>query len=261
MTAGGRRYIIDEDNLCRMKSAARGASHVAVFDDTSRVLCTSGRATDATCLPLALRTDDVPAFSRRLPLLRSLVVELSPERSLAFLLDPRRMDAFSSWRDRREAEHVGCCVRDILWWDWARGLERLGGRGLAPGAVGGFAEGLLTAMRIIELAGEGDLSALRSLMLERARTRDAKVDEILYAASEGLVLGGVNRVVSAMARGTTADVRRSVLGLIRARGSMGADALVGLYMTLRSRLPAPQAPRRHPDVSGRAAGPREVGWS
>ena len=98
---------------------------MATFDDTSGVLWSDGRTPGPFCSPLPLDASDVSPLSRRLPLLTSLIVELSPRRSLAFLLDPRRMSAFTSWRDRRDAEHVRCCVRDVLSWDADRGLERL----------------------------------------------------------------------------------------------------------------------------------------
>ena len=185
---------------------------------------------------LAFDPADLARLQRSLALLGSLLAELAPERSLAFLIDPDRMFGLREGPDRRTAEHIGHCVRDILSWDAIRGVRRLGGRSLASASGCGFVGGLLVAMNIIERAGGGSLAPLRRLVFEEARTRDVVTDALLYAAAEGFVSESINELISAMSRGAAGDVRRSAQRLVSVGGCLGADAAVGTYMTLRSRL-------------------------
>jgi hypothetical protein len=185
---------------------------------------------------LAFDPADLVPFRKNLDPLRSALAELAPGWSLAYLIDPGRMSGLEGGSARWTAEHIAHCVRDMLSWDTLRGVRRLGGRGLAPSSGGGFVEGLLVAMNIIDRAGRQDLAVLRRLVFEEARTRDVVEDALLYAASEGFVSESVNGLVSAMAGRSAGDVRRSVRKLVAARGSRGADAAVALYMTLHSRL-------------------------
>lgn len=162
----------------------------------------------------------------------------------------------SPGRETRHAEHIRICVSDILSGDTVRGLRRLEGRGLTPRASGGLAEGLLVAVSITERGREDRLTEERRFLFEEARTGDTSKDTVLLAASDGLVHESIYRVVSAMARGSGAEITPSVLQAIAARGCHGADALVGMCLALRTRLPerlAARAPAGHHRVGYRTS--------
>ena len=218
---------------------------MARFDDTRDILWTCGDgglprwpvAHEGGRARLEFESSGFFSLYERLSLLASLLRELSPKRSMAFLIDDRRLRGLQEGPDRRAAEHVRHCVDDMLARDLRRGLRRLGGRGLAPQSRGGFVEGLLVAFHIFERASGVSLASARHLVFEEARTRDAARDALLYEASEGFVLESTGAVVRALARGSTDDVRRSVARSVVLGGCYGADSLLGLYMALRAGLP------------------------
>ncbi|MFH1501411.1 MAG: DUF2877 domain-containing protein [Candidatus Eisenbacteria bacterium] len=180
---------------------------------------------------------DLPALERNLGVLRRLLTERAPERSLAFLLDGARLARLGPGFERALARHVGTCVRDIFYGDIARGVARLSGCGFGLTPAGDdFLAGLLTALRVLELATGRDLASARADVSASARTGNALSMTFLELAAQGLVFESTRDLLTALSRGGARDVRAAVDRVVSVGATSGADAAVGLCMTLRAGL-------------------------
>ena len=187
-------------------------------------------------------TSDRPRFQSNLRTLGALLVELAPPASLAFLLDPDRVVEFRPGFERGVAEHIGHCVRDILFGDTLRGISRLKGCGFGLTPSGDdFITGLLIATHLMDscspCAGGAlsrDVTELRVRILESARTTNTLSDTFLCLAACGRVTRGMQQLTASLSSGTSHDVTRCARHLVSIGATSGADTGVGLYLTLRS---------------------------
>ncbi len=199
---------------------------------------------------------DSPRFHSNLRTFGACLVELAPEKSLAFLLDPGRIIEFRSGFERGVAEHIEHCVRDILFGDTLRGVSRLKGCGFGLTPSGDdFITGLLIASHLMEpgrrgaageysgyaAAGSNDIAAhrasaaaLRARIFESARTSNTLSDTFLRLAAYGRVTRGMQKLAASLSSGTSHDVTRCARDLVSIGATSGVDTGVGLYLTLRS---------------------------
>jgi len=185
--------------------------------------------------------------------LGALLVQLSPEKSLAFLLDYERLWSLDEGFERNLGRHMGHCVKDILYWNRMRGVERLKGCGIGLTPAGDdFIAGFLVGLNVLGLVGVGDWSETRRGVLQAALSGNTLTDMFLYLAEEGRVFESMKLLIAALAKGSAADIRSATDRLLAIGATSGADLGVGFYLTLRE------------GMAGRLKGsPRtaRVGWT
>lgn len=190
---------------------------------------------------------DSPRFRSNLRTFGERLVELAPEKSLVFLLDPSRIIEFRPGFERGVAEHIGHCVRDILFGDTLRGVSRLKGCGFGLTPSGDdFLVGLLIATHLSDAACPGaaaglrsNSAALRDDILRSARSTNVLSDRFLHLAARGRVTRGMRDLAASLSLGTSHDVARCAGHLVAIGATSGVDTGVGLYLTLRSRFGRP----------------------
>ncbi len=185
--------------------------------------------------------------------LGAFLVQFSPEKSLAFLLDYERLWSLNEGFERNLGRHMSQCVKDILYWNRMRGVERLKGCGIGLTPAGDdFIAGFLLGLNVLGLLGVGDWSETRRGVLETALSGNTLTDTSLYLAHEGRVFESMKLLIAALAKGSAADIRLSADRLLAIGATSGADLGVGFYLTLRE------------GMAGRLKGsPRtaNVGWT
>ena len=183
----------------------------------------------------------------------ALLAQLSSEKSLAFLLDYERLWSLDEGFERNLGRHMGHCVKDILYWNRIRGIERLKGCGIGLTPAGDdFIAGFLVGLNVLELIGVGDWSETRRGVLEAALSGNTLIDTSLYLAHEGRVFESMKLLIRALAKGSAADIRSSTDRQLAIGATSGADLAVGFYLVLRE------------GMAGRLKGsPRtaRVGWT
>ncbi len=166
--------------------------------------------------------------------LGAFLVELSPEKSLAFLLDYERLWSLNEGFERNLGRHMSHCVKDILYWNRIRGVERLKGCGLGLTPAGDdFIAGFLLGLNVLGLLGVNDWSETRRGVLQAALSGNTLTDTFLYLAEEGRVFESMKLLIAALAKGSATDIRLSTDRLLAIGATSGADIGVGFYLTLR----------------------------
>ncbi len=198
--------------------------------DTQRFSIDAASTYDSS---LAIEIRSPETFRSNLGLLRDLLTDLSPEKSLAFLLDERRLAEFRPGFEQTLAEHVAQCVGDIFTSDLLRGVSRLKGAGFGLTPSGDdFICGLLVGTHILDRICGTELAPIRRAVFESARSGNILTDTALDLARDGLVFEKLKDLVAALTGGEGPDVRRSALRLFAVGHTSGADLATGLFMTV-----------------------------
>jgi hypothetical protein len=184
---------------------------------------------------------------------RDLLVDLAPEKSLAFLLDESRLDAFRPGFELELARHITSCVRDIFNCDLMRGVGRLAGAGFGLTPSGDdFICGLLIGMHILDrrdrTAGRADrgvasrdgsaarrggtLAPIREAIFGIARSGSILTDTSLALARDGLVTEKLKTLIIALGGESESVIRGATVRVLSVGHTSGADLATGLFMTL-----------------------------
>ncbi len=213
-------------------SGARGRS--VVFD--GRPLDTEGATAHESCIRL-------PRWSSRtlaanLTTLSAFLTRCAPEKSLAFLLDPRRSSEFRPGFERAVAAHLRDCATDAMHGDVIRAAHRMAGCGFGLTPSGDdFVCGVLVAMRVGETADDVSLWPLRREIGEAARTGNVLTDAFLSHACAGRVSATTQALLHALVAGAGDDVAGAAREVVSTGETSGADFAVGLLLQLRTYLP------------------------
>ncbi len=197
---------------------------------------------------------------------RDFLADLAPERSLAFLLDESRLDAFRPGFERELARHITACVRDIFHCDLIRGVGRLAGAGFGLTPSGDdFICGLLVGMHILDRRDarvvrregsippggsiprrdgtaarpdgitarrDGTLAQLREAVFRIARSGSILTDTSLALAREGLITEKLKTLIAALGVESESAIRSATVRVLSVGHTSGADLATGLFMTL-----------------------------
>ncbi len=223
-------------------SGERGSCRAVILDGR-RIEADAGRTYDSTLPPA---TCDLPRFRDNLRLFGTILVELAPPESLAYLIDPGKLSGFRQGFERGLADHVRHCVRDIFHGDTLRGVSRLKGCGVGLTPSGDdFLAGLLIATHLSDPARTHAIAELRARIFESARTSNVLSATFLYLAECGRVTSGMKELAVSLSTGTPHGVRRCAEHIVSVGATSGADTGVGLYLTLRSGFGRSAHARRH----------------
>jgi hypothetical protein len=169
----------------------------------------------------------IPGKPRNLSTFEKLLITLAPPKSLAFLLDERRVRYFHGGFERRFVEHVKSSVREIFHGDRLAGIQSLRGCGLGLTPSGDdFIAGYLIGLNL-----RGDPT---DEVFEAAKSDNIFSNTFLDLARQGRLFGRMKDLVLALMQGTDGMVRDCTTRLFAVGATSGADFATGFYMTVRS---------------------------
>jgi hypothetical protein len=186
---------------------------------------------------LELRSVDAAAIRGRLPVLRHLIVSMSPSKSLAFLLDRRRLRDFRPGFERAVADRIARATETIFGGDLVGGVRAVCGCGFGLTPSGDdFVCGLLVGLNLVARARESDVSDRARLVFETARSGRALTDTFLSLARDGLVSESVKDLVRALGEGDDGFLTLRTERVLSTGATSGADFAVGFLMTVEHEI-------------------------
>jgi hypothetical protein len=216
---------------------------------STRAVVADGRALDATRAALydsrvGTGRWDARAAAANLDVLCEVLIASAPKKSLAFLLDRRRLSDFRPGFERSVAAHIEHCVRDAVHGDVLRATRRLRGCGFGLTPSGDdFLCGMLIAMNLGDGTAGVSVESRRRGICEAARSGNVLTDTFLALARDGRVSERIRGLVDALLAGSRRDVAARARQAIAVGETSGADFATGLLMELRAcarrRAPVP----------------------
>ena len=186
---------------------------------------------------LTLQAVDLRRFHRNLAALGELLKESSPSKSLAFLLDGRRLKNFRPGFERAFAAQITRCVREVFHGRLLQGIRLLKGCGLGLTPAGDdFIAGFLIGLHIAHKLRGTDAQPTADAVFRAARGKNIFSNTFLDLARRGLLFGHMKHLLLALISGNKTSVRRATRKLFCIGETSGADLATGLFMTLQSSL-------------------------
>jgi hypothetical protein len=173
------------------------------------------------------------ALRRGAAALQRIVVDAAPSKSLAFLLDERRVRDLRPGFEHAVADRIAWGVRRILAGDLVGGVRAVKGCGFGLTPSGDdFLCGLLVGMNLLGRAGAVDVSDRTGRVFGAARSGRVLTDTFLSLARDGCVSEGVKALVCAMGDADNVDIEPATKRLLSVGATSGADFAVGLVTTV-----------------------------
>jgi hypothetical protein len=194
------------------------------------------RFTDRQCYHSGIRLESKSSrhLRRNLSLFETLLTDISPPTSLAFLLDERRLAHFKSGFERAFVEQIANGVRHVFYGDLLLGIGLLKGCGVGLTPSGDdFIAGLLIGLHLLQKLHGLDFRSAIEAMSKAAAGENVFSNTFLELAGKGLLFGRMNDLVSALMQGDEETVRTSAERLFAVGGTSGADLGMGFFMTVR----------------------------
>jgi hypothetical protein len=193
----------------------------------------SFRASEVYRSQVHLAEVDRHTLRRNLTALRDALLEVSSPRSLAFLLDPVRLEGFRPGFERTLAAHLRDAVRRISAGDLGGGVEMLSGCGFGLTPSGDdYICGMLVGLHVTsQVVGKNLAEDIRTVYCAAA-TDNLLSKNFLRLAYEGCVDGRLKALLAALTTGDRLATLEQARGVISMGESSGADTLTGLLMTL-----------------------------
>jgi hypothetical protein len=181
-----------------------------------------------------LRHFDYNNFILNLGILENSVKKLSPEQSLAFLLDSDRRLEFSSSFELEYVKRIDLGVREILFGNILSGIKII--KGLGPGltpAGDDFNSGLLIALNLIEKISSSDMQESIELIYQEAVGSNLFTNAFLRCASCGLLFYKFHELVNSVLYSDQNSVLSKTESVLSIGETSGADQLVGFLIGMK----------------------------
>ncbi|MGA2263826.1 MAG: DUF2877 domain-containing protein [Acidobacteriota bacterium] len=176
---------------------------------------------------------DRKRFSRNLAFWGKLLVETSPARSLAFLLDERRIGSFRPGFGRAFMSRISQGVHQVFHNDLLGGIEILKGCGLGLTPSGDdFIAGLLIGVNLLQKLHHRNFRNIINAVLKTAVGDNLFSNAFLALAGRGLLFGRMKDLIEALTYEGENSIRASSEKLLAVGASSGADLGTGFFMTV-----------------------------
>jgi hypothetical protein len=173
-------------------------------------------------------------FHQNLWLFGELLSDTSPPKSLAFLLDPSRVQHFRFGWERAAAGQITRGVHQIFHGDLTTGIRTLKGCGFGLTPSGDdFIAGLLIGLNVLQKMCRQDWRKLLDMIFDTALGNNLFSNTLLDLARKGRLFGRMKDLVSALLREDQSLVRRLTQKLFAVGESSGADLGTGFFLTVR----------------------------
>lgn len=173
-------------------------------------------------------------FRSNLPVCENALIQYSPPRSLAFLLDARRKREFTSALDSAIVSRIDEGVKGLLAGDYRGGgaLLKGVGYGLTPGGDD-FISGFLIALQVGQKIASADLSSALTMLHRAAKGGNAFTNAFLDSAARGHVSEKYKTLIHALCHAEQHDVISCTRRLLTVGATSGADQAVGFIIGMK----------------------------
>jgi hypothetical protein len=180
---------------------------------------------------------NIAIFRKNLSIFEKLIIQTSHPKSLAFVLDERRVKAFESGFERAFVKRITDGVQQIYDRDIISGVKMLQGCGFGLTPSGDdFIAGLLVGLNFIQKMFGSNLSALIAAVYEASIDSNIFSNAFLYLAKEGLLFEKLKKLILALIHGGEKEVYECTGSLFSVGGTSGADLATGFFMTVEAEL-------------------------
>jgi hypothetical protein len=186
---------------------------------------------------LALDDWDTHLFEHNLSVFEEELRVASSPKSLAFLLDERRIVNFRPGFERAVTDQVRRGVYQMRNGHLLDGVRTLRGCGLGLTPSGDdFIAGLLIGLNILQQLRGQDYQPIADDVFRTAKTGNIFSNSFLDLARRGLLFGRMKALVLALSHESEGTVRTSAARLMAVGGSSGADLGTGFLLTVRGEM-------------------------
>ena len=171
------------------------------------------------------------------------LLELSPPKSLAFLVDEKREINFRSSFEKGFTERMKEGVRSIFLSgrssepaakNIVSGVKKIKGLGFGLTPSGDdFIAGLLVALNLMERMDQFDRSNLKSEIVSVSLSGNLLSNSFISLAGDGFLFEGFKNLLTSLLEGTEEEVRTATEKLLTLGSSSGSDMGVGFLLTMK----------------------------
>jgi hypothetical protein len=173
-------------------------------------------------------------FKHNLSFFESTLIEFSPPKSLAFLLDESRKNEFTS---SFEIEYVKRCqnaVQLFLSDDFLSGIKML--KGLGPGLTPSgddFISGVLIALNLQSMINSFDNSNIIKQIYETVESRNHFTTAFLRCAANGFLFEKFKQLIDSLMHAGEDEIMQNTRSLFTIGATSGADQAVGFIIGIK----------------------------
>jgi hypothetical protein len=173
-------------------------------------------------------------FKHNLSFFESTLIEFSPPKSLAFLLDESRKKEF---RSSFEIEYITRCqnaVRLFLSDDFLSGIKII--RGLGPGLTPSgddFISGVLIALNLQSMIYSSDNSNIIEQIYKTVESENHFTTTFLRCSAKGFLLEKFKRLIDSLLNGNEDEIIQNTRLLFTIGATSGADQAVGFLLGIK----------------------------
>lgn len=182
----------------------------------------------------SLSAPDRDGLPARLEQLHRALADLSPDRSLAFLLDREREKAFKTVLERNFVEKIKRGTDLLLEGRTEKGAKLLRGTGFGLTPSGDdFLAGTMVGLNLRALLGGEDTREIRNRIWNAARGANPLVNLFLAMGRDFNLPRRLKELVEALGTGKPARVYEQTRRWLRSGATSQADLAVGIYLTMK----------------------------
>jgi hypothetical protein len=173
-------------------------------------------------------------FNYNLKLFESAIIEFSPMKSLAFLLNERRKREFTSSFEVEYINRIENATRIFLSDDYIEGIIIL--RGLGPGLTPSgddFISGVLIALNLQSKINSFDNSNIIGRIYEAAESKNLFTNAFLKCSADGFLTDKFKRLIDSLLYADKDEVLQKTRSLFTIGATSGADQAIGFLFGLK----------------------------
>jgi hypothetical protein len=161
----------------------------------------------------------------------SVISKRSPKKSLAFLLNDRRRNEFTTGFEKKFMKLVIRAVEEIIEGNVMKGVRIIKGVGFGLTPSGDdFLIGFLSGLHVVQTINEADYSTLMKNIYETARSKNQISNTLLSLAKEGFFFEKFKKLITSIINGYKKDILRDTEDFISIGETSGADICVGFLL-------------------------------
>jgi uncharacterized protein DUF2877 len=185
-------------------------------------------------------------LAKNLGIFEDSLLELSPPKSLAFLIDKKREVNFRSSFEKGFTERMKEGVRSIFLparspapaaKNIVSGVKKIKGLGFGLTPSGDdFIAGLLVALNLLERMEGVDNAGMGRELVSVSRGGNLLSNSFISLAGDGFLFEGFKNLLTSLLEGTEEEVRTATEKLLALGASSGSDMAVGFLLTIKNFL-------------------------
>lgn len=182
---------------------------------------------------LDVRPGGLRRLHLNLPVLRELLAARASSKSLAFLLDEKRLENFRSGFEKAFANRIRRGAHRVFHGRLLEGIRILKGCGVGLTPSGDdFIAGLLIGLNLLQHLGGQALQPAADAVFAAAKGDNIYSNTFLDMARRGLLFGRMKDLLVALMAGSRTSVRKAGVKLLAIGATSGADLATGFLLTV-----------------------------